>query len=296
MSEPNTPRPAKKPAVNFLEPAGEAALIAADSVSWRVFKNPVASFIGGVAAVVLELAEPRVAAGVWNHTTFRTDPRTRLRRTGLAAMVTVYGPHSTAEAMIAGVQRAHDRVRGVTACGQPYHANDPELLDWVQATASYGFVEAYCHYVQALTPAEKDNFYAESVRPARLYGTRNHPDSVAALDVHFEAMRAKLRPSPTIAEFLQLMGEVEILPRRLRSLQRLYIRAAVELLPEWAFDTLGIDSAMRLKPWEHRLVRTCGYLADRIVFTSSPAVQACIRLGLPKNYLQPAGLLRHIRI
>jgi hypothetical protein len=42
---------------DFAAPAGEPALAAPDSVSWRVFKNPVTLFIGGVGAVLLELAE-----------------------------------------------------------------------------------------------------------------------------------------------------------------------------------------------------------------------------------------------
>jgi len=37
---------------DFLRPAGEAALVSPDSVSWRVFKNPLSLFIGGVAAVI----------------------------------------------------------------------------------------------------------------------------------------------------------------------------------------------------------------------------------------------------
>ena len=79
---------------DFLHPVGEAALVSPDSVSWRVFKNPISLFIGGVAAVIMELAEPRVRTGVWEHTTFRVDPIRRLRRTGLAAMVTIYGARS----------------------------------------------------------------------------------------------------------------------------------------------------------------------------------------------------------
>src|SRR4029077_1396180 len=46
--------------VDFLRPVGEAALVSPDSISWRVFKNPLSLFIGGVAAVIMELAEPRV--------------------------------------------------------------------------------------------------------------------------------------------------------------------------------------------------------------------------------------------
>jgi uncharacterized protein (DUF2236 family) len=117
---------------DFLQPAGEAALVPPDSVSWRVFKNPVSLFLGGVAAVLMELAEPRVRTGIWEHTTFRIDPIRRLRRTGLAAMVTIYGARSVAEAMIARVRRMHYRVAGSTPAGKVYRANDPELLNWVR--------------------------------------------------------------------------------------------------------------------------------------------------------------------
>ena len=85
--------------INFARPLGEAALLSPDSVSWRIFKNPIALFIGGISAVILELADPAVRSGVWNHTSFRTDPMGRLRRTGLAAMVTIYGARSVAEPM-----------------------------------------------------------------------------------------------------------------------------------------------------------------------------------------------------
>jgi len=112
-------QPAGMPAFDFSTPAGEPALAPADSVSWRVFANPVALFIGGVTAVLLELAEPRVRSGVWDHTSFRTDPLPRMKRTGLAAMVTVYGARSRAEAMIAGIGRMHGRVTGVTPAGAP---------------------------------------------------------------------------------------------------------------------------------------------------------------------------------
>src|SRR5215470_5993425 len=138
-------------------------------MSRQVFKNPVALFAGGVAAVILELAEPRVRSGVWDHTTFRTDPLARMERTGLAAMVTVYGARSAAEKMIAGVRAMHDRVRGTTPDGGPYRANDPELLDWVQATAGFGFLEAYAAFVRPVRDADRDRFYAEGVGAGRLY-------------------------------------------------------------------------------------------------------------------------------
>jgi hypothetical protein len=108
--------PGDRSQIDFSRPMGEAALLSPESVSWRVFKNPLSLFIGGVTAVIMELAEPRVRTGVWEHTTFRLDPIRRLRRTGLAAMVTVYGARGTAEPMIARIRRIHEMVAGTCFC------------------------------------------------------------------------------------------------------------------------------------------------------------------------------------
>jgi len=69
--------------------------------------------------VVLQLAEPRVGSGVWQYTAFRQHPLERLQRTGHAAMMTVYGPRSRTEQMIAGVTCLHARVRGTAPDGEP---------------------------------------------------------------------------------------------------------------------------------------------------------------------------------
>jgi uncharacterized protein (DUF2236 family) len=266
--------------IDFTAPAGEPALVPPDSVAWRVFENPVALFVGGVTAVLLELAEPRVRSGVWDHTTFRTDPLARMERTGLAAMVTVYGARSVAERMIAGVRRLHDQVEGTTPSGVPYRASDPELLDWVQATASFGFLEAYCAYVHALEPAERDRFYAEGVAAARLYGAVGAPASCAEVEALFEAMHPKLERSPIVFEFIDIVRRTPVFPRPLRRLQWTMIRAAVELVPARVRDVLGLDARWGLGVLERPLVGLLGRIADRVVIPSSPPAQARRRLGL----------------
>ena len=255
-----------------------------DSVSWQVFRNPVSLFIGGVTAVILELAEPRVRHGVWDHTSFRTDPLPRLRRTGLAAMVTVYGARSVAEAMIAGVGRMHERVSGRTAAGAEYQATDPELLDWVQATASFGFLEAYDAFVRSVSDTDKDRFYAEGGAAAALYGATGAPRSRAELEARFAAMAGKLERSDTVLEFLAIMRRAPLLPAPLRPLQAMMIRAAIEITPAWTRERLGLEG-QRLKPWEARLIRSIALIADAVVVESSPASAACRRLGLSSDYL-----------
>ena len=121
--------------VDYREPKGDSGLFGPGSVTWRVHSNPVALAVGGVAAVILELAEPRVRAGVWDHSSFRTDPLGRMRRTAEATMLTTYGPSEAAKQRIALVNRIHQKITGVTPNGTPYRAMDPELLLWVQVTA-----------------------------------------------------------------------------------------------------------------------------------------------------------------
>ena len=177
--------PVDGPYLDFSQPAGEAALVSPNSVSWRVFKNPLSLFIGGVTAVIMELAEPRVRTGVWEHTSFRVDPIRRLRRTGFAAMVTIYGARGMAEGMIARVRRMHDRVAGTTPSGDAYCANDLELLNWVQGTAAYGFLQAYHAYARPLSLSERDRYYGEGIAAAALYGATGAPRSEADLEMLF---------------------------------------------------------------------------------------------------------------
>jgi uncharacterized protein (DUF2236 family) len=277
-------QPPSGPHVDFSVPLGEAALVRHDSLSWRVFKNPVSLFIGGVTAVILELAEPRVRTGVWEHTSFRTQPMARLQRTGLAAMMTVYGPRSQSEKMIANVVRMHGRVAGVTPAGVAYQANDPLLLDWVQATASFGFLEAYSVYVDAVAVHERDAFYAEGRTSAQLYGALSAPASQAELERLFALMQPQLEPSPIIHEFLRIMRGVPVLPGLGRFMQRWLIHAAVELLAAPLRERLGLQ-AYRLTAGQRYLVCKVARMGDRLMLASGPAVQSCRRMGLPDDYL-----------
>jgi len=271
-------------AFDYSQPAGEAALVSPDAVSWRIFKNPVSLFIGGVAAVILELAEPSVRAGVWDHSSFRTDPIMRLRRTGAAAMMTVYGPRSAAQKMIAGVVRAHESVRGTTADGTAYRANDPRLLDWVQATASFGFIQAYSQFVTTLSPDEISRGFAESAEAARLYGATGAPTSSEEWQMLLTEIEPSLEPSATLGEFLAIMAKAPLLPRLARPVQNMMIRAAFEIIPPELRQKLGLEKR-RLSPLSLAFVKTAGKFADKIPVRTAPPVQASIRVGRNQYFL-----------
>jgi uncharacterized protein (DUF2236 family) len=284
LSAPGAPRGAY--AADFLEPLREPALAPPDGVSWRVFRNAQAVFVGGVAAVILELAEPRVRSGVWDHTSFRTQPLARMQRTGHAAMLTVYGPRSRTEAMISHVNRLHGRIAGTTPGGVPYRANEEALLAWVQVTASFGFLEAYRACVHPLSTAEADRFYAEGCTAARLYGVETPPRTEAEVEALFAAMAPSLERSEIVFDFLHIVRRMPALPWPLRPLQGVLVKAAVQCVPAPVRERLGLAGPeWAPSPWQWRLLRRAGRAADRLPLATHPAVLACRRLGLADDLL-----------
>lgn len=272
-------------APDFSKPAGAPSFVGADSVSWRIFKNPVTLFIGGVAAVFMEFADPCVRAGVWEHSNFRVDPVLRLKRTGIAAMITVYGTREAATKMIANVNRMHERVIGVTPSGAPYRANDPDLLNWVQATAAFGFLEAYSAYAAPLTDKDRDLYYNEGGEAAALYGAVGAPSSLSDQRKMFAERAPLLEGSDIVFEFRDIMRTAPAFPPPAHFAQRTLVRAAIDIVPTDIRSALGLGPRYGLRPLERTVVERMARRAERYLLRSSPAVQACLRLGLPEDYL-----------
>ena len=274
--------------VDVSGPAGEAGLAGPGSISWRIFRNPVSMYVGGVAGVLLELGEPRVRHGVWDHSSFRRDPARRLRRTGAAAMVTVYGARSSFEAMAAKVARMHEQVIGTTPGGEPYAAGDPELLRWVQATASWAFLEAYRRWVKSIGVADADRYLAEGAPGAALYGVTDPPVSLRDWQALAEATAPRLEPSPVLHELLAILRSAAILPGPLRLFQPMLAAAAVDLLPSDLRRHLGLDRERRPSLPERIALHALAATAERTHIPSAPYAQASRRLGLAGDHL-----LRH---
>jgi len=275
--------------VDFASPAGEPALLAPDSVQWRVYKNPIALGVGGIAAVLLEFAEPRIRSGVWDHSTYKVDPIGRSRRTGLVAMLACYGPASAAKEVIGKVNRLHGQVKGETPGGEAYRALDPVLLDWVAATASYGFLMAYDRFVEPLDEADKTRFMRDSAIIGREFGARHTPASVDEFMSMMDALEPRFEPHPIIFEFLSIIESGRAAPGVPRFLHRAIARAAVSLLPDHIRRKLELGDRYRLKRRDRWMLGAAGRLADRRADPVSPPCQASVRLGLPHDFLFRRG-------
>ncbi len=271
--------------IDFRNPEGEAAYLDPGSMQWRIFKNPIALAVGGVAAVLLEFADARIRSGVWDHSTYKVDPIGRSKRTGIAAMVGVYGPQKAARRVIQGVSNMHAKVGGQTPKGEAYKALDPELLDWVSATAGYGFMNAYDRFVTPLTAAEKARFYGEGHAIARLYGVQHIPTSEADFMGMMNALVDRFEPHPIVREFLEIIQSGKAAPGTPKVLHRALARASVSLLPPIVRQKLELGPEFDLKAGDRLMLKAAGKLGERIAIKGSPPSDASLRLGLPYDFL-----------
>lgn len=271
--------------VDFTSPAGAPALLGPESVAWRVYKNPVALAIGGICAVLLEFADARIRSGVWDHSVFKTDPIGRSKRTGTAAMVGVYGPASAARRVIQGVTNMHARVAGQTPGGEAYRALDVELLDWVSATAGFGFLTAYDRFVHPLSEADKRRFFAEGGHIARLYGVEHPLHSLEDFEAMMMRLAPRFEPHPINTEFLDIMSSGRAAPGVPRGLQRALVHAAVAILPPLVRERLELGPQYDLHRKGELTVKLMAQVAERIPALRSPAAEACARIGLPRDFL-----------
>jgi len=234
--------------MDFVRPG----LYAEDSITRRVNRENVL-LLGGGRALLMQLAHPMVAAGVDEHSDFRTHPVRRLRRTIRMTMAIVFGDRETALAAARSVNHAHSRVRG-----EGYRALDPDLLLWVHATLVDSALVTYETFVKPLSPVQREEFYEESKLLGELLG------------IPRERYPANLRGfNDYVGHMASATGPVRI-DARAKDLARLVVRPRLRLVPGPAMVPFEIVTAGLLPP----------VLRERYGLAWGPAQQRVFRLVL----------------
>jgi uncharacterized protein (DUF2236 family) len=133
--------------------------------------------LGWPRAILLQFAHPLVAAGVADHSTFRTGRFAavyRLHQTIRAMLALGFGTERERQAALDGILAIHRRVHGtlrdttgVFPAGTAYSAEDPELVLWVHATLLETVPLTYELLVRPLTADERDA-YCEQTAPVAI--------------------------------------------------------------------------------------------------------------------------------
>jgi uncharacterized protein (DUF2236 family) len=131
----------------------------------------------GPRALLLQIAHPLVAAGVAEHSDFRSDPWIRLSGTLRSYLRIVYGTADAARGEIRRLNELHRGIRGDVLEPRPrdrhghrYSALDPALALWVHATLVDSTIAAYDAWIEPLSPERRARYYEETLPVGRAFG------------------------------------------------------------------------------------------------------------------------------
>jgi uncharacterized protein (DUF2236 family) len=166
------------------------------SLTWQLDREAFLLLGAGPRALLLQIAHPAVAAGVGDHSTFRTDPWGRLAGTLRSYLRIVYGSTTAARAEIRRLNELHAGVRGAMPGGGSYRARDPELSLWVHATLVDSTIATADAWLGPLDASARARAYAESLPVGRAFGIPASmlPADGEAFDAYIEAMLSPSGP------------------------------------------------------------------------------------------------------
>ncbi|MEA2506314.1 MAG: hypothetical protein QOH48_932 [Actinomycetota bacterium] len=173
-----------------------------DSVTWRIHAHRC-MLVGGIRALLLQALNSRAMAAVADFSTYKSAPWQRLTSTSIYLIDTVFGDTETAEAAAQRVRRIHRSIKGVDSfTGEPYSAEDPELLLWIHAAEVDSFLEGYRHFGPPISDDDANRYVAEMVSAAELIGldAAGVPSSVGELHDYMDGQ--ELVASPAAREAL----------------------------------------------------------------------------------------------
>ena len=231
------------PKIDYSSPPGDPGLFGPQAACWKVHSDFTSMMTGGISALLLQTLHPLALAGVWDHSTFRTDILGRLRRTATFVAGTTFGSRADALALIERVRNIHLDVTGIAPDGRAYQASDPDLLTWVHVAEVSSFLKAYLRYVKpALSEADQNRYFEETSTIARMLGARDVPTSRAAIDDYLDSMRPQLRTSERTEEVIRVLKNGPTPHIAMKPASKLMFSAGVDLLPDWAQEMLGLGA------------------------------------------------------
>ena len=267
---------APDPLASTFDHPGDPGLFGPGSVTWRVMCD-CSTFVGGVRALLVQAAHPEVAAGVGDHSSYRSDPLGRLSRTAAYVTATAYGSLPEVDDAVAIVRRLHGPVSGTSHRGLAYSAAEPGMAAWVHNALVDSFLVAHRTYGSApMSDADADAYVAEQVRLGERMGADPLPDTAMDL-TRWLVDHPSLGPSPAGADAVRFLAGPP-LDSPVRLAYRIIHDAAAATVPTPMLDVLGIRRQPGAILRGRLLIRTL-----RAALGASPAWAAALeRCGEPR--------------
>lgn len=191
--------------------------------------------VGGGAAILLQLADPRVARGVARHSAFRDDPMRRLFGTLDYVYAVSTEDDRLIAAAVADVNVRHRPVRGPADARAPaYSAFDRDAQRFVAATLTAVGLQVEERLGGPLQPATADRFVERYGRLASALqgGPAGWPESRAAFDAWWRERLETLEVTDDARQVARALLTSSNVPVWLRAGQPVLRLTTAALLPE----------------------------------------------------------------
>ncbi|MEU4625382.1 oxygenase MpaB family protein [Actinoplanes sp. NPDC023801] len=197
---------------------------------------------GGGRATLLQIAHPGVAQGVHDHSDFAERPLDRLRTTMGYVFGVLFGTVEEGRAISRAVAAIHRKVTG-----PGYHADDPGLQVWVNATLYDTAVLIYQRIFGSLSEAELDECFRQYSVLATSIGCPEDawPAGRDAFGRYWDHMIDTLRVSDEGREIAGALMRPRNIPLVMRPAKPLNRLVTAGLLPEPIRAQFGL-------PWTSR--------------------------------------------
>jgi uncharacterized protein (DUF2236 family) len=205
---------------------------------------------GGAAAILLQLADPRVARGVARHSAFEADPMARLWGTLDYVYAVGAGDERLVRAAVAEVNRKHRPVRGGGDDGGPaYSAFDRDAQRFVASTLTAVGLSMEERLGGPLPPALGDAFVRQYGRLADALqgGPAGWPDTRAEFDGWWRHRVAELEVGDDARRVATALLASRTVPAWLRAAQPALRIVTVALLPEPVRSAYGFRWTPRVE-------------------------------------------------
>lgn len=242
------------PLASSLSYPSDPGVFGPGSPTWTI-AGDVATFIGGIRALLIQAAHPEVVAGVDDHSVYDQDPLGRLSRTSSYVTATAFGAMPEVDKAIARVRQAHTPVKGVSHRGARYTASGSQFATWVHAVLAESFLVANQNFGrQRLSLEQADMYVAEQ----SALGTRLHADALpptASGLTRWITEHPDLAPSPGMHRTVSFLKSPP-LPRSVSLGYHVLYKAAVSTIPQPLQEVLGVSTAPGARVAGRQLVNT----------------------------------------
>ena len=204
-------------------------------------------------SLIVQSLHPRALAAIWDHSDFRGKLKERLGRTAYFVAATTYGSEAMALNAIRRVNTIHANIRGTDLQGQPYVANEPELIRWVHLVEVTSFLATYQHLAkQPLSTQACDQYITEMARVGHLLGAIDLPLTYVSTQAELLRFADVLSFDARAQEILQIIQAypVDLLDKPWMAL---VLKCAFDVMPPWVLALMGQSPSCALHKQTTRL-------------------------------------------